>query len=223
VRAAAEAKSEKTPSRFARVFLTGSIASLDASPTSTSVHPAGWCESLELLSCLLCITAVALYLGIRLPGGFLPTEDQGYVFVALQLPQSSSLKRTSEASVDVENAALMKVPGVESVTSVIGFSLLSGTQSTYNAFFFVSLKDWSQRKAHDQQFTAIQSNLTKALGGVKQGIAFSFPPPAIPGVGSSGGVTMVLEDRTGKNDPAFLTQNVYKFLAAAANVQRLRW
>jgi len=164
---------------------------------------------------LVCITAVALYLGIHLPGGFLPTEDQGYFFVALQLPQSSSLKRTSEASVDVEND-LMKVPGVESVSSVIGFSLLSATQSTYNAFFFVSLKDWSQRKAHDQQFTAIQTNLTKALGGVKQGIAFSFPPPAIPGVGSSGGVTMVLEDRTGKNDSTFLAQNVYKFLAAAA-------
>jgi HAE1 family hydrophobic/amphiphilic exporter-1 len=164
---------------------------------------------------LVCISAVALYLGIRLPGGFLPTEDQGYFFVALQLPQGSSLKRTSEASVDVEKE-LLKVPGVESVSSVIGFSLLSGTQSTYNAFFFVGLKDWSQRKAHDQQFTAIQTNLSKALGGVKQGIAFSFPPPSIPGVGSSGGVTMVLEDRTGKNDPAFLSQNVYKFLAAAA-------
>jgi HAE1 family hydrophobic/amphiphilic exporter-1 len=164
---------------------------------------------------LVCISAVALYLGIRLPGGFLPTEDQGYFFVALQLPQGSSLKRTSESSVDVEKE-LLKVPGVESVSSVVGFSLLSGTQSTYNAFFFVSLKDWSQRKAHDQQFTAIQTNLSKALGGVKQGIAFSFPPPSIPGVGSSGGVTMVLEDRTGKNDPAFLSQNVYRFLAAAA-------
>jgi len=109
----------------------------------------------------------------------------------------------------------MKVPGVDSVTSVIGFSLLSGTQSTYNGFFFVSLKDWSKRKTHDQQFGAIQTNLTKALGGIKQGTAFSFPPPAIPGVGSSGGVTMVLEDRTGKNDAAFLTQNVDKFLAAA--------
>ena len=184
--------------------------------TDKYIHASGWLvrKSGIAFVLLVCITAAALYLGIHLPGGFLPTEDQGYFFVALQLPQSSSLKRTSEASVDVEND-LMKVPGVESVSSVIGFSLLSSTQSTYNAFFFVSLKDWSQRKAHDQQFTAIQTNLTKALGGVKQGIAFSFPPPAIPGVGSSGGVTMVLEDRTGKNDAAFLSQNVYKFLAAA--------
>ena len=185
--------------------------------TDKYISTSGWLVRKSGIAFVLLvgITAVALFLAIRLPGGFLPTEDQGYFFVALQLPQGSSLKRTSEASVDVEKQ-LLKVPGVESVSSVIGFSLLSGTQSTYNAFFFVSLKDWSQRKAHDQQFTAIQTNLTKALGGVKQGIAFSFPPPSIPGVGSSGGVTMVLEDRTGKNDPAFLSQNVYKFLAAAA-------
>jgi len=185
--------------------------------TDRYIATSGWLvrKSSVAFVLLLGITAIALYLGIRLPGGFLPTEDQGYVFVALQLPQSASLKRTSGASTDVENA-LMKVPGVESVTSVIGFSLLSGTQSTYNAFLFISFKDWSQRKARDQQFAVIQSNLTKALGGVKQGLAFSFPPPAIPGVGSSGGVTMVLEDRTGKNDPAFLTQNVGNFLAATS-------
>jgi HAE1 family hydrophobic/amphiphilic exporter-1 len=184
--------------------------------TDKYISTSGWLvrKSAVAFLVLLCISAVGLYLGIHLPGGFLPTEDQGYVFVALQLPQSASLKRTSEASVYVENA-LMKVPGVDSVSSVIGFSLLSATQSTYNAFFFVSLKEWSQRKARDEQFTVIQTNLAKALGGIRQGIAFSFPPPAIPGVGSSGGVTMVLEDRTGKNDPAFLAQNVYKFLAAA--------
>jgi HAE1 family hydrophobic/amphiphilic exporter-1 len=183
--------------------------------TDKYISTSGWLvrKSGVAFVVLLCISALGLYLGIRLPGGFLPTEDQGYVFVGLSLPQSSSLKRTSDAAKDVETA-LMKVPGVDSVTSVIGFSLLSGTQSTYNAFFFVSLKDWSKRKTHDQQFGAIQTNLTKALGGIKQGTAFSFPPPAIPGVGSSGGVTMVLEDRTGKNDAAFLTQNVDKFLAA---------
>jgi HAE1 family hydrophobic/amphiphilic exporter-1 len=185
--------------------------------TDKYISTSGWLvrKSAVAFVMLICLTAVALYLGIHLPGGFLPTEDQGYAYVALQLPQSASLKRTSDAAKDVENA-LMKVPGVDSVTSVIGFSLLSATQSTYNAFFFVSLKDWTQRKTHDQQFTTIQSNLTKALGGIKQGLAFSFPPPAIPGVGSSGGVTMVLEDRSGKNDSAFLTRNVGKFLAATS-------
>jgi HAE1 family hydrophobic/amphiphilic exporter-1 len=154
-----------------------------------------------------------LALGKDLPGGFLPTEDQGYAFVALQLPAGSSLQRTTAASQDVEDA-LHKVPGVQSVVSVVGFSLLSFTQSTYNAFYFVTLKDWDARKSKDQEFTAIQQNLSKNLGGIKQGLAFSFAPPAIPGLGSSGGVSLVLEDRSGGSDPQFLTQNVYKFLGA---------
>jgi HAE1 family hydrophobic/amphiphilic exporter-1 len=159
------------------------------------------------------VSVFVVMLGAKLPGGFLPTEDQGYAFVALQLPQGSSLQRTTEASKSVEDA-LHRVPGVESVTSVIGFSLLSFTQDTYHAFYFVTLKDWDQRKSADEQFTVIQQNLAKQLGGVKQGLAFSFPPPAIPGLGSSGGVSMVLEDRTGSNDLNFLTANTYKFLGA---------
>jgi HAE1 family hydrophobic/amphiphilic exporter-1 len=162
---------------------------------------------------LVIIAVVAVLLGSRLPGGFLPTEDQGYAFVALQLPQSASLQRSTEAAASVEEA-LHKVPGVDGVTSVVGFSLLSFTQSTYNSFFFITLKDWDQRKSKDQQFAAITANLQKQLGGVKQGLAFAFPPPAIPGVGSSGGVTFVLEDRSGSGDPQLLTQNLGRFLGA---------
>jgi HAE1 family hydrophobic/amphiphilic exporter-1 len=163
---------------------------------------------------LVIVSALALLLVGRLPGGFLPTEDQGYAFVNLQLPQGASLQRTTEAAKSVEDA-LHQVPGVKAVTSVVGFSLLSFTQSTYNAFFFVTLKDWDQRKSKAEEFTAVQQNLARALGGIKQGVAFSFPPPAIPGLGSSGGVSFVLEDRSGNNDPAFLTANLFKFLGAA--------
>ena len=162
---------------------------------------------------LLVVSGAVYFLGGHLPGGFLPTEDQGYAFVSLQLPQSSSLQRTADASVDVEHA-LHAVPGVEHVTSVVGFSLLSFTQSTYNAFYFVTLKDWDQRKTPAEQFTAIQGNMAKNLAGIKQGLAFSFPPPAIPGLGSSGGVSIVLEDRSGGSDPQFLTANTFKFLGA---------
>jgi HAE1 family hydrophobic/amphiphilic exporter-1 len=162
---------------------------------------------------ILGLSALVLFIGRGLPGGFLPTEDQGYAFVALQLPQGASLQRTTDASKDVEDA-LHKVPGVQSVISVVGFSLLSGTQSTYNAFYFVTLKDWDQRTSKNEQFSVIQKNLAMSLGGIKQGIAFSFAPPAIAGLGTSGGVSMVLEDRSGNSDPQFLTQNLYKFLGA---------
>jgi len=186
--------------------------------TDGYVSTSGWLvrKSIVGVAIILILSVFVVLLGAKLPGGFLPTEDQGYAFVALQLPQGTSLERTAEASRDVESA-LHKVPGVQSVTSVIGFSLLSFTQDTYHAFYFVTLKDWDHRKSADQQFTVIQQNLAKQLGGVKEGIAFSFPPPAIPGLGSSGGVSMLLEDRSGSGDLNFLTANTYKFLGALKN------
>jgi HAE1 family hydrophobic/amphiphilic exporter-1 len=186
--------------------------------TDGYVSTSGWLvrKSAVGVVIILILSAFVVLLGARLPGGFLPTEDQGYAFVALQLPQGTSLQRTTQASADVE-AALHRVPGVESVTSVVGFSLLSFTQDTYHAFYFVTLKDWDQRKSADQQFAVIQQNLAKQLGTVKEGLAFSFPPPAIPGLGSSGGVSMVLEDRSGSQDLNFLTANTYKFLGALKN------
>jgi hydrophobic/amphiphilic exporter-1 (mainly G- bacteria), HAE1 family len=161
------------------------------------------------------VAVAAVLMGGRLPGAFIPTEDQGYMFVSLQLPQASSIQRTSVAAGKVEQA-LLQTPGIQSVTSVVGFNLLSLTQQTYNGFFFVTLKDWSVRTAPDEQFKAIGTNVAKALSKVQDGIAFSFPPPSIPGVGTSGGVQAILEDRSGSADPHFLTDNVDKFMAAAS-------
>ena len=162
---------------------------------------------------LVIIAAFAVFVGSKLPSSFLPNEDQGYVFVGMQLPDAASLQRTSDAGRKVEDAVL-STPGVQGCVSVIGFSLLSGTQSTYTAFFFVPLKDWDVRKAPDEQYEAIQGTLAGKLSKIQDGIAFSFPPPAIPGVGSSGGVSFVLEDRSGSGNE-FLAANTKKFLAAA--------
>src|SRR5205807_819042 len=83
------------------------------------------------------------------------------------------------------------------VTSVIGFSLLSLVQNTYSAFFFVTLKPWSERTKREEQYQAIKTNVNNQLSGLSEGIAFAFPPPAIPGVGTSGGFTFVLEELAG--------------------------
>jgi HAE1 family hydrophobic/amphiphilic exporter-1 len=163
---------------------------------------------------LLIACACILPISKKLPPSFLPTEDQGYLFCALQLPDASSLERTSDAAREVEKT-LRATPGIESVTSVVGFSLLSFSQNTYSAFFFVTLKPWDERKAPNEQFGPIIGNVTQGLGRIRSGIAFSFPPPSIPGVGTSGGVTMMLEDRSGA-DPSFLTKNVNKFMQAAS-------
>jgi len=163
---------------------------------------------------LLAVLAVGAGLfGSRLPSGFLPEEDQGYVYLALQLPDAASLERTDAASRKIEEI-LSKTPGVQYTTSVIGFSLLSLVQNTYSAFFFVTFKPWSERTKPEEQYTAIKTNINKQLAGLTEGIAFAFPPPAIPGVGTSGGFQFILEDRAGK-DVAFLAQNVKTFLDAA--------
>src|SRR5690349_4247946 len=162
---------------------------------------------------LLVLAIGAGFFGKRLPSAFLPEEDQGYVYVALQLPDAASLERTDAASRKIEEM-LSKTPGVQYTTSVIGFSLLSLVQNTYSAFFFVTFKPWSERTKPEEQYTAIKANINKQLAGLTEGIAFAFPPPAIPGVGTSGGFQFILEDRAGK-DVAFLAQNLKTFLDAA--------
>jgi HAE1 family hydrophobic/amphiphilic exporter-1 len=163
---------------------------------------------------LLAVLAVGAGLfGSRLPSGFLPEEDQGYIYLALQLPDAASLERTDAASRKIEEI-LSKTPGVQYTTSVIGFSLLSLVTNTYSAFFFVTFKPWSERTKPEEQYDAIKANINKQLAGLTEGIAFAFPPPAIPGVGTSGGFQFILEDRAGK-DVAFLAQNLKTFLDAA--------
>jgi HAE1 family hydrophobic/amphiphilic exporter-1 len=163
---------------------------------------------------ILAAFAVGAFLcGIHLPSAFLPDEDQGYCYVQLQLPSSASLQRTAAAAARVE-AILKDTPGVQKYTSVIGFSLLSTVYSTYNSFFFVTFKPWADRTKPEERYDAIKAHLNAALRQLPEGTAFAFAPPAIPGVGTAGGVTFVLEDRSGQGT-AFLAANVNKFIAAA--------
>jgi len=155
----------------------------------------------------------AAFFGSRLPSSFLPDEDQGYVYINMDLPHAASLERTSAAARQVEGI-LANTPGVQYTTSVVGFSLLSFVRTTYNGFFFVTLKPWSDRKTRAEQYQEIKVRLNQQLSKLPEGTAFSFSPPAIPGVGTSGGFQFVLEDRAGR-DVQFLADNLDKFLAAA--------
>ena len=177
-----------------------------------------WCGTLIhkmgfTIVLLVVFSLLAGFFGAKLPKSFLPEEDQGYLFVALQLPDASSLQRTTGASRKVEEI-LMQTPGVDHVTTVVGYNMLSGVQNTYSAFFWVTLKEWKERKAADEQYWAIKIHLNTALRSISEGTTVAFPPPAIPGVGASGGVTFVLEDRSGQGVD-FLRENQQKFMAAA--------
>ncbi len=149
----------------------------------------------------------------RVPSSFLPDEDQGYFYVNMQLPNSASLGRTAAASREVEKI-LGSTPGIRYYSSVIGFSLLSYVRISYNAFYFVNLKPWGDRKSSSEQYQEIKARLNQQLGRLPQGTVFSFSPPAIPGIGTAGGFQFILEDRAGR-DVKFLADNLSKFMAAA--------
>jgi HAE1 family hydrophobic/amphiphilic exporter-1 len=177
-----------------------------------------WCgvlirKSARAMLLLAGVTVLAGWLGGRLPGGFLPEEDQGYLFLAVQLPNAASLQRTDAACRRVEEI-LAKTPGVESYNTVVGFSLLSTVYATYTAFFFVTFEEWAERTEPEEQYAGIKAHINRELAALPEAIAFAFPPPAIAGVGTAGGVTFMLQDRSG-GDIAFLAENTQRFIAEA--------
>jgi HAE1 family hydrophobic/amphiphilic exporter-1 len=163
---------------------------------------------------LLVLFAVAgVFFANRIPGSFLPDEDQGYAYVNVQLPNGASLERT-RAVVDQVEKTIETTPGVQYSTCFVGFSLLSFVRSTYTATFFVNFKPWGERTTRAEQFQTLKAHLNQQLSTMPQAVAFAFSPPAIPGVGTSGGFTFMLEDRSG-GDVQFLAKNVGTFLDAA--------
>ncbi|HEX3797658.1 MAG TPA: efflux RND transporter permease subunit [Verrucomicrobiae bacterium] len=173
------------------------------------LRKAGW-----VLLGLFIIAGTAILLAWRLPTAFVPEEDQGYAFVVAQLPFAASLERTDAVSKKIEQI-LKATPGVRYYTTVEGFSLLSQVQATYNSFFFVTLQPWDKRKKKEEQYVSIKAHLNEELKKIPEATAFAFSPPAIPGVGSAGGFTFIMEDKSGRQNLDFLTENVNKFIAAA--------
>lgn len=162
---------------------------------------------------LIAFATAAGWFGSRLPTSFLPQEDQGYFYLHVQLPVASSLQRTDEVCKQIE-AILKETPGIETFNMVIGFSMLSFSNTTFNAFSFVMLRPWGERDPEGLTADVIMRRLNQRLAGLMDAQAFAFSPPAIPGVGTSGGITFMLEDRSGQS-VEFLAQNTSKFLEVA--------
>ncbi|HSE21872.1 MAG TPA: efflux RND transporter permease subunit, partial [Pyrinomonadaceae bacterium] len=163
---------------------------------------------------VLILAGFALFDGVfgrSLPTGFLPEEDYGFLFLNIQLPPAASLERTDEVSKKVE-VILKQTEGVQYTTTINGFSLLNRVSASYNGFFFVSLSPWGERKQTAAEI--VKSVNVRLANEVPEAITFLFSPPAIPGLGNSGGLSFWLQDRSG-GSVEFLDQNLQKFLAAA--------
>jgi len=170
-------------------------------------------KSMISIGMLVIVSFVVVILGKGLPGSFLPEEDQGYQFAVVQLPNAASLQRTDDVVRKVEKI-IAGTPGIQSCTTIVGYNMLSQVANTYSGFFFITLKEWSERKKPEEKHSAIIMRLNYAMSKLTEGIGFAFSPPAIPGIGTAGGFTFVLEDRSG-SDLSFLSENVKKFITAA--------
>ncbi len=149
-----------------------------------------------------------------LPTSFLPEEDYGYAMLHVQLPPAASLERTDEVLKKVEQI-LGQTEGVQYYTSIGGFSLLNRISASYQGFFFMSFKPWDERTSHELQAQTILAKINGALATqIPEAMAFAFMPPSIPGLGSAGGFSLWLQDRSG-GSVEFLDQNLQAFLAAA--------
>lgn len=143
--------------------------------------------------------ALIAFLGGRLPQGFLPLEDQGYLMVDIQLPDGASLQRTQAVTKGlVETVA--KTPGVASVVSVNGFSILNSAVSSNAAMIIATMDNWNERKDPSLSIDAILSKFRGNFAAVPSANIIAFNPPPIPGLGTTGGVQMMVQ-QTGGGSP----------------------
>jgi HAE1 family hydrophobic/amphiphilic exporter-1 len=167
---------------------------------------------------LLLVSLVGVwYTNKQLAPGFVNNEDEGYAYAVVTLPPAASLQRTDEVCKEVEKL-IDETPGVAACTTIVGFNLISSVQNTYSGFFFITLKPWDERydSAHirTENVKAMFGVLNSKIRALPECAGFAFPPPAIPGIGTAGGVTFVLQDRSG-GTVQFLQDNMDKFMAAA--------
>ena len=159
------------------------------------------------------VVGLTVLLANRIPGGFVPEEDQGFILLNVQLPDASSLERTDRVAQKIEGI-LAANPHIDTFTTVTGFSLLTGSTASNTAFFFVSLKPWGERDTPASHASGVVAAINGAMAKEVPGaMAMAFGPPPIPGLGTGAGFTMMLQDRSG-NAPEYLSQQARLFIQA---------
>ena len=137
-------------------------------------------------------------LGKFVPGGFIPDEDKGYLFVAIELPEGASLQRSDELLKQVESI-VAGTEGVKSALALSGFNILNSLNVPNAAMMFIGLDDWEERKSPELHAKAILAEWNKKFYAIPGARVFAFGPPALPGYGNVSGFTMQLQDRAGGN------------------------
>jgi hydrophobe/amphiphile efflux-1 (HAE1) family protein len=152
-----------------------------------------------------------------LPTSFIPAEDQGYYITGVTLPDGTALDRTDAVVSRVVEIASAN-PAVQDVISITGFDILGGGQRTSAATLFVSLKAWDERAAHVQEL--IREMSMKAAENIREGLVLAFNPPAISGLGTTGGFELYVQNR-GQADSAYLAQVTQQLIVQATKAPEL--
>jgi HAE1 family hydrophobic/amphiphilic exporter-1 len=182
--------------------------------TNGYVKVAGFFARKLIISVLILggIVAVAAILGIKIPTGFVPEEDQGYFIISTILPDAASLQRTDAVTKKIEEI-LKKIPEIELYTTINGNNLLNNTVAPNAGTFFITLKPWEERHKTALQIAAEVNALT--IKNISEATVIAVGPPPILGLGNGAGFTMMLQDRAG-NSPQYLAQQAQRFIAAAS-------
>jgi HAE1 family hydrophobic/amphiphilic exporter-1 len=159
------------------------------------------------------VAGISVLLARHVPSGFVPDEDQGYAVIGVQLPDGASMQRTKAVYSQID-AILGKEPGIKGYNGIAGFSLFTRTAASYTGMGFIGLKPWDDREGENMTSQAILKRLNGQFSRIVEARVFVVAPPAIPGISSAGGFSMMLQDRSG-GSVGFLAQNVGKFLAEA--------
>lgn len=157
------------------------------------------------------IVGATVVLGKKVPGGFVPEEDEGYFMMGIILPDAASVQRTAKVSERVA-AILQQVEGIATYTVINGYNAMSGTSGSNSATVFVSLRHWNERSQTAAQL--IQQINGTVIKTITDATVIAFGPPPIVGLGNGSGFTMMLQDRSGQS-PQYLAQQAQRFIAAA--------
>ena len=137
-------------------------------------------------------TLIAIFLFVKWPSTFVPDEDDGYFIAVVQLPPAASLERTQAVGKQI-NAILDTYPEVKNYIGISGFSIMGGEQSNAGTYFVV-LKPWGERKGKNHTAAAVVKRFNEMAYSIQEGQIFAMVPPAIPGLGATGGLQLQLED-----------------------------
>ncbi len=180
-------------------------------------------HSVPLVVIALVLIGLAFWGVARIPTGFLPLEDQGYLVIGVQLPDGASLERT-RATLERVGAIARKVPGIQETINIAGISVLDNSAPLANAgVAYVVEKDWS-RRGKGEDLRSLYFRLIRDLNAVEGAQVVVIIPPAIQGIGNSGGFTMQVELRDGSTDFSklgALTRTVVADAAAQSGLARV--